>query len=40
MRELTLATNDLFSDYARSYEARRQSEMTLEEYLGAAAAIR
>jgi serine protein kinase len=28
-----VATNDLFSDFARSYEARRQAEMTLEEYL-------
>ncbi len=28
-----MATGDLFSDFARSYEARRQTEMTLEEYL-------
>jgi len=28
-----MATSDLFSDYARTYEARRQTEMTLEEYL-------
>ena len=31
--ELTVASNDLFSDYARNYEARRQTEMTLEDYL-------
>src|SRR5258706_9204198 len=28
-----MAANDLFSDYVRNYEARRQAEMTLEEYL-------
>jgi serine protein kinase len=28
-----MATGDLFSDFARTYEARRQTEMTLEEYL-------
>ena len=28
-----MATGDLFSDFARSYEARRQTEMSLEEYL-------
>ena len=28
-----MATNDLFSDYVRTYEARRQAEMTLEDYL-------
>ena len=26
-------SNDLFSDFSRNYEARRQTEMTLEEYL-------
>src|SRR6185369_10396274 len=31
--ELTVASNDLFSDCARNYEARRQTEMTLEDYL-------
>jgi serine protein kinase len=30
---MTLAINDLFSEYTRSYEARRQAEMSLEEYL-------
>ncbi|WP_207796673.1 PrkA family serine protein kinase [Sphingomonas oleivorans] len=28
-----MAVNDLFSEYVRTYEARRQSEMTIEEYL-------
>ncbi len=28
-----MPTGDLFSDFARSYEARRQTEMSLEEYL-------
>ena len=28
-----MAINDLFSEYTRSYEARRQAEMSLEEYL-------
>jgi serine protein kinase len=28
-----MATGDLFSDFACSYEARRQTEMSLEEYL-------
>ena len=28
-----MATGDLFSDFAASYEARRQTEMSLEEYL-------
>src|SRR6201987_4259260 len=28
-----MATGDLFSDFARTYEARRQTEMSLEEYL-------
>lgn len=28
-----MAINDLFSEFTRNYEARRQAEMTLEEYL-------
>jgi serine protein kinase len=28
-----MATGDLFSDFARTYEGRRQTEMSLEEYL-------
>jgi serine protein kinase len=28
-----MAANDLFSDYVRTYEARRQAETSLEEYL-------
>jgi serine protein kinase len=28
-----VASNDLFSDYTKNYEARRQTEMTLEDYL-------
>jgi serine protein kinase len=28
-----MATNDLFTDYVRTYEARRQAEVSLEEYL-------
>lgn len=28
-----MANNDLFSDYAQSYQARQQAEVTLEEYL-------
>src|SRR5690349_8754742 len=28
-----MAANDLFSDYARTYEARRHAEMSLEDYL-------
>ena len=28
-----MAANDLFSDYVRTYEAQRQAEMSLEEYL-------
>src|SRR3546814_13960196 len=30
---MTLAMNDLFSEYTRNYEARRQAEISLEEYL-------
>jgi uncharacterized Ntn-hydrolase superfamily protein len=30
-----MATDDLFQTYARSYEARRESEMSLQEYLSA-----
>ncbi|PTQ09820.1 PrkA family serine protein kinase [Sphingomonas oleivorans] len=30
---MDVAVNDLFSEYVRTYEARRQSEMTIEEYL-------
>ena len=29
------ATNDLFQSFARGYEARRDTEMTLSEYLEA-----
>ena len=29
------ATNDLFQSFARGYEARRDTEMTLSEYLDA-----
>src|SRR3546814_7180704 len=32
-QEMTLAMNDLFSEYTRNYEARRQAEISLEEYL-------
>src|SRR3546814_18109901 len=34
-QEMTLAMNDLFSEYTRNYEARRQAEISLEEYLRA-----
>jgi serine protein kinase len=32
-READVASTDLFSDYALSYQARKQAEMSLEEYL-------
>ena len=33
LSEASVASTDLFSDYAQSYQARKQAEMSLEEYL-------